>query len=120
MAIHLQEWGSNPEPHDRCVPVFDGEIYDGDWPPEDADGFLAWFKNKIATVPEEHRGGVKIELDSRGGYEDSHYASIAIVYWRKETPDETAMRLREWEQKKARHIANARAEYERLKATFGE
>ena len=70
------------------VEVFKGELYDGDWPPEDAAGYLKWFKDKLDSIPEEHRGSANIELDSQSGYEGCHYASIEITYERPETEHE--------------------------------
>lgn len=37
------------------VEVFNKEEYDGEWPPEDAEEFIAWFVEKVETIPEEYR-----------------------------------------------------------------
>ena len=77
------------------VEVFKGELYDGDWPPQDAAGYLKWFKDKLDSIPEEYRASAKIELDSESGYEGCHYASINIHYDRPESDDEVSIRERE-------------------------
>jgi hypothetical protein len=116
-TYHPQD--AEPAPRETYLRVFYGGRYDGDWPSEDAAGFLAWFQDKIAEVPAEHRGAIRIELSSESGYEDSHYASIEITYTRLETPEEVADRQEGWRLQKAQQDAAQMAEYERLKAKFG-
>lgn len=70
------------------------EKYDGDWPPEDAAGALAWFQAKLDDVPQEFRGTARIGIDATESY-GSAYATIEISYTRPETDDEEAERERQ-------------------------
>lgn len=117
---HDHEWRANPEPQDRRVVLFNAERYDGNWPPEDAAGFLAWFQSIIEEAPDEYRDAVKIELDSVSGYEDSHYASIEVSYLRKETADEVAERLADYRARQQAEQAKELATLAALKAKYGE
>lgn len=65
--------------------------YDGDWPPDDAAGALAWFQAKLADVPLEFRSTARIEIDSEESYGSSK-ATIEISYTRQETDEEEAQR----------------------------
>lgn len=76
----------------KRVVVFDQEMYDGEWPPENAVECVAWFSRKLAYIPEEHRASAKIEINSVGGYEGDHYPRIQIYYDRPEMDDEMAAR----------------------------
>lgn len=102
------------------VTVFDKEEGDGEWPPEDASGFIAWFVGKIETIPEEHRAAAKIEIDSASGYEGDHYGHIEISYSRFETDEEEERRegeeKRYMENQKNRELQQLAA----LKAKYGE
>lgn len=60
---------------------------DGDWPPEDADGAVAWFQAKIADVPVEFRNGARIKIGSEESYGSSE-ATIEVSYVRPETAEE--------------------------------
>lgn len=75
------------------ITVLDKERYDGDWPPEDAAGAIAWLSEKLESIPEAFRSTAKIEFDSVSSDEDSHYARIEITYSRPETDEEEAVRL---------------------------
>lgn len=68
--------------------------YDGDWPPTDAVGALAWLQAKLDDIPAEFHGGAKIEFDSAIRY-DSNYATIEFSYVRPETDEEEAQRERQ-------------------------
>lgn len=103
----------------KRVVVFDGEQYDGGWPPEDARRCVAWFSEKLESIPSKYRATAKIEIDARGGYEDSYYARIKIYYDRPETDDEENTReaetRRQQEVKKEqelRTLAALKAKYE--------
>ena len=81
------------------------EQYDGDWPPSDAVGAMAWFQAKLDDIPDEFRSTAKIELDTTSRY-DSSYATIEFSYVRFETDEEEAQR----EQQAAARPKNRRAE----------
>ena len=76
----------------KRVTVFDQEQHDGEWPPTDATEFAAWFAGKLGEIPGEYMASAKIEIDSAGGYEGSHYGHIEIYYDRPETDDEMTSR----------------------------
>ena len=76
--------------------------YDGDWPPKDAAGALAWFWAKLADVPTAFLSTARIEIGSEEGY-----TTIEISYVRPETNEEEAEREQQ-----------AAALAERVKAPF--
>lgn len=110
---------ADPAPRAVRETVFCQERYDGDWPPEDAVGFMAWFQGHLTLMPGEYRNTARIELTSNSGYEDSHYVEIDISYTRPETPEEIAERQEGWRKQCAAAETEQRAEFERLKAKFG-
>ena len=93
---------------EKTVVVFKQEKYDGEWPPTAAVECIAWFAEKLATIPEAYRTTATIEIDSVGG-EESHYGRIEISYTRPETDKEMnareAQQLRNAEAIKARELA---------------
>jgi hypothetical protein len=94
------------------------EQYDGEWPPTDAAGFMAWFQTRLDDVPPEYHSTVRIELDSTTRY-DSSYATIEFSYTRMETDEEEAER----EQQAAAQAERIRAQELRtlaeLQAKYG-
>ena len=77
----------------KRISVFNQDPYDGEWPPIDLVGCIAWFSEKLASIPEEYRDTARIEIDSVDGNEDdSHYVNIDISYVRLETDDEISAR----------------------------
>lgn len=103
----------------KRVSVLDAEQYEDGFPPGKLPDFMAWLAEHINRIPEEYRASAEIEIDSRGSYEDSHYATIKISYVRPETDEE-------WDARKANVMSRVRqAEeqerkaYEALKAKFG-
>lgn len=101
------------------VTVFDKEQYDGEWPPEDAAECVAWFADKLEAIPPEHRATAKIEIDSAGGYEGSHYGHIAIYYYRLETDDEMADREADERRRQERQTAQELQTLAALQAKYG-
>jgi len=86
--------------------VHNGGPYDGNgWPPEEPAGFMAWFQERIDSIPPEFRPQAKIEFASEGGYYGDHSPHIEITYLRPETDEQYASRL----QREA-HEARARAQ----------
>lgn len=102
------------------ITVFDKEQYDGEWPPEDAAGAIAWLSEKVASIPEAFRSAAKIEFDSVGGYEGSHYARIEIAYTRLETDEEESDRMRVEEARQQRQRAAELDTLARLQAKYGK
>lgn len=113
----MTDWRENPAAVKITVTIADQERYDGDWPPEDAKGFLAWFASRLATVPEESRGTVQIEISSSSDY-DHHTARIEITYSRLETADEVATRLAAFHEEQARRNAAEQQVFEYLKRKY--
>jgi hypothetical protein len=60
--------------------------------PDNLAEAIEWLQGILATIPEEHRDSAKIEIDSTGGYEGSHYATIEIEYSRPPTEADIAER----------------------------
>lgn len=113
------DWRLNPKPQTKNINVFCAERYDGDWPPEDAAGFIAWFQAKLDSIPAEHRASAAIKIDSNSSWEDSHYADIEINYTRLETADEVAARIAEAKRELAAAQERERRNYEALKRKYG-
>lgn len=101
------------------IAVFDEEQYDGEWPPEDAAECVAWFAGKLEAVPAEHRATARIEIDSAGGYEGSHYGRIKIYYIRQETDEETASREKEEQRRQQAQKEHELRTLAELKAKYG-
>lgn len=95
------------------VELFDGDSGDDDWPPEDPDGFMAWWQAKLAAIPEDARGTARVELDG-GSYDRDTFAKATIYYDRDETAEETAARLARERAENERRLARTRQELERL------
>lgn len=102
--------------------LIDVQLYDGDWPPSDLVGAVAWLQAFLDKVPEEWRANVSFEIGSVGSWEDTHYPTIRIGWWRPETDDEWAARVAtrraEEANDKAQREANTRRLYAQLKARF--
>ena len=75
------------------VTLVTAEKYAAGFPPEGAIEFAKWLGDLMAQVPPEHAGTAKLEIDSVGSYEDSHYATVSFMYDRPETGEEEAKRL---------------------------
>ena len=104
----------------KTITVFDQERYDGEWPPEPALEFLAWFSAKIATIPPEHLAKATIEVGSTSSYDNSTYARIQIHYDRPESDDEMADRTRTNDRERRAKELRERTKYEALKKKFGD
>jgi hypothetical protein len=95
------------------------EQYDGEWPPEDAAGFMAWFQKRLDDVPPEHRATARIDLDSTSRY-DSSYATIEFSYTRMETDEEEAEREQQAAAQAERHRAQELRTLAALQAKYGK
>lgn len=94
----------------KRVIIFDKNQYDGDWPPEDAAGCVAWFASKLEAIPLEHRDTAKIEIYSSLSYDVDHSGHIEIYYTRLETFEE--MKIREVDE--LRYKENRKKELRKL------
>lgn len=95
------------------------EQYDGEWPPEDAAGFMAWFQKRLDDVPPECRDTARIDLDSTMRY-DSSYATIEFSYTRMETAEEEAEREQRAANEAARRQAQELRTLAELQAKYGK
>lgn len=75
------------------VKLAKAEKYDSGFPPEGAIEFAKWLGDLMAQVPAEHARTAKLEIDSIGSYENSHYATVTFTYERPETDEEMALRM---------------------------
>jgi hypothetical protein len=105
---------STNEPRQVNVTLFEESLGDRDWPPEGLVEFVAWAQNMLERGPEAFRGTAKIEIENRSEY----YTVLEISYQRPETDGEMARRLDDEQKRAAAREADARAQYERLKAMF--
>ena len=74
------------------IEVFNKQRYDCDWPPRGAVEFIAWFEEKINSIPEEFRRAAIVDLGAVESYDNSYYATIEIYYCRPETKEEERIR----------------------------
>ena len=102
------------------VTLFYQEQCDGKWMPDNLADAVAWLQAFLDQVPAEYRHTAKIEIDSVGSYEDSHYANIEISYQRPPTDEEKQARLAKEHQRNDARQAERRQQYECLKTEFGE
>jgi hypothetical protein len=90
----------------------------GDGQDGSLDRVIASLQRIREEIPEEFRGVARCEIDSQGGYEGEHHATIKVCYSRPETD-------REWKLRIAQNLARLRqaqetdrSVYESLKARF--
>lgn len=101
---------------DVVVKVFDDySCYDI---PEDAAGFMAFFAEKLETIPDEYRHSAKIEVRAETCY-DSAILAVEIYYYRPETEQEVSDRLAKQAAKEAQNQARKLAEFQRLRDELG-
>jgi hypothetical protein len=94
------------------------EKYSGDWPPEDAAGFVAWFQRKLDDIPPESRAKARIEIDSEENYGSSK-ATIEFSYARMETDEEEAEREQQAAAQAERRRAQELRTLAELQAKYG-
>lgn len=104
---------------DIKVNVIDAEQYDEGFPPSGLLDFSKWLQSKIDAIPEEYRETAQIEIESVSSYEDTHYASISINYWRPETDEEIEARVQKERIRREAEEEKARQTYEKLRQRFG-
>ena len=76
----------------KKVLVFYVEKGGSEWPSNVAMEFVAWFTEKLKSIPEENIATAQIEINHDSDDESSYYASIEISYFRDETSDEQRTR----------------------------
>lgn len=106
------EWdtGDGPKRRDKYVTIF------SDWglPTENLADVIKWLGKKLAEIPAEHRDSAMLDFtsDSEGS------RNAEIYYYRKETDEEVAERVRTTQASAARSAAHERAVFEALKAKY--
>ena len=101
------------------VDVFKKEQYDGEWPEENAIKFLAWFEEKINSIPKEFKDSAKVELEAVSSYGGCAYASIEIYYYRPETDEEEIARKAKEQNKAELQKQRELRQLEELKRKYG-
>lgn len=101
------------------VVVFEQQRYGGEWMPEKLTDAVAWLQGLLEQVPAEHRDAVKIDIDSTSSYEDSHYATIKVSYWRPPTAEEREGRLAEAKARRENARSQEIAMLRSLQAKYG-
>lgn len=69
--------------------------------PETAVGFIATLQEQLEEIPERYRNEAEIEIEPRNNHGDP-WAELRITYYRLETDEEEATRLKEEEEKGVR------------------
>lgn len=95
------------------------EENEGDWPPEQAADFMAWWRDKLEQIPQEHRSRAGIEISSDSDYDGASHACLEIFYSRPETYYECEERLRSEGTMAMEREKRDRAQYETLRKRFG-
>lgn len=72
------------------VTIYKKIQWDKDWPPDNATLFIAWFNEKLKTVPVEYRNSAQICAEGIFGYDKEPKTEIEIFYYRNLTIEETA------------------------------
>jgi hypothetical protein len=70
-----------------------GEHDDYGWPPKNAIRFIAWFQEKIDSIPLEFRDSAIVEINSVSEYYGAHSVELEIHYKRPETDIEMRARI---------------------------
>lgn len=85
------------------VKIFDGSIYNDDWPPTNAIECAGWFADKVASIPPENRDTATVIFDADVDCDGVASPTLTISYLREETDAEAI----------DREVAAFRAECER-------
>ncbi len=101
------------------VKVVDAEQYSDGFPPSNLTDFMAWLDKAITAIPEEYREAARFEIDTSSSYGD-YCASVEVSYCRPETDAEWDARKAHVMQRVQQAESEQRAEFERLKAKFGD
>lgn len=94
--------------------VYQCDEYRKDYLPSRAPEFMEWLQEKIAKTGAEP-GKVVIDFDAREEY-DSYEVYLSLEYDRPETREDIAKREKAMRQA----VAREKAQYEALKAKFGD
>jgi len=88
-------------------------------PPSNLLEFKAWLDDIILTIPEEHRDGAEIDIDTTCEYGD-YYAIVEVDYYRPETSEEEAFRNKQIEKRKDADTARDKELLAELKKKYEE
>jgi hypothetical protein len=84
------------------------------------DELVALLDDAIANLPEESRSTALFEIEEEDQYDDRPCHSLHLYSSRLETDEEEERRKKAHKYTEERREAQQRAEYERLKAKFGD
>jgi hypothetical protein len=100
------------------VVVFDDTEMNGILPTT-PEGFMGFWQEKIALIPDEFMETARIELETDYGYDGCRWLTCAISYIRLENDEEEAKRLKredalrkDIEAKELRQLDTLKAKYE--------
>lgn len=74
------------------------------------------FKAALANIPAKYRANACCQIDSEGGYEGSHYASVEITYNRPETDAEVLSRVKVEAEQNRLATENKKVQLKKLKS----
>jgi hypothetical protein len=100
--------------------VFNKYQYDAAWPPGNATECVAWFAEKVASIPAKYRDTARIDIDSESYCEENHCGHISITFRRPETDEEMAERECRLEQQKRAQEEMERKQLVALKMKYGQ
>lgn len=86
--------------------------------PEKASEFIAYFQEKIATIPDECLETARIEIEADVAW-DWPQLSVEIYYERDETEEEAIQREQQKANREAQTKSRELAELERIKKKYG-
>jgi hypothetical protein len=86
--------------------------------PEKPQEFLAWWAEKFAIIPEEHKDTATVKCSTPSYYDTTQF-EVEISYSRLETDEEEASRLKK-EDDRRKFVENQElCQLEKLKAKYG-
>ena len=99
------------------VVVFSDESCEYDLP-DNPKEFLKWWQDKFDLVPDKYRGVAKVDCSTITSY-DCSQLEVEVYYYRDETDEEEADRLKSEENKRKFIEKGELLQLERLKAKYG-
>ena len=96
--------------------VCDVEKYEAGFPPADLEGCIAWFQDKLCSIPEDLRASARVHFSVP--YFDEGLPSICVEYQRPETAAEEAARQKREELQRSAEVDWELETLKRLKAKY--
>lgn len=82
------------------------------------DEVLASLQKIRDSIPKQYRAKARCAIDSKGGYEGSHYASIEVSYERPETDEEVIERVKIDTERQRLKSNEELSQFKKLRAKF--